>query len=101
MATSTNTVELHVKGMTCQSCVANLSEELADVTGVVETSVDLNPEGVSTVTVTSDRHLEDTIFKSAVTEAGYQLVGLSRTSLSLAGDQKAENGDCDCNCGRR
>ncbi|MBP2475928.1 copper ion binding protein [Crossiella equi] len=61
-----------VTGMTCQHCVSSVTEELSEVTGVTGVAVDL-PTGA--VTVTSDRELTAEEVKTAVTEAGYQLVG--------------------------
>lgn len=59
-----------VTGMTCEHCVASVTEELtalADVTGV---DVEL---ATGTVTVTSGRELSNDEVAAAVTEAGYQL----------------------------
>jgi copper chaperone len=59
-----------VTGMTCEHCVASVTEELtalADVTGV---RVDL---ATGSVTVTSDRPLSAEEVTGAVTEAGYEL----------------------------
>jgi copper chaperone len=59
-----------VTGMTCEHCVASVTEELtalADVTGV---AVDL---ATGSVTVASERPLSTEEVTEAVTEAGYQL----------------------------
>jgi copper chaperone len=59
-----------VTGMTCEHCVASVTEELtalADVTGV---AVDL---ATGSVTVTSERWLSTQEVTEAVTEAGYKL----------------------------
>ncbi|HEY3750385.1 MAG TPA: heavy metal-associated domain-containing protein [Pseudonocardiaceae bacterium] len=59
-----------VTGMTCEHCVASVTEELtalADVTGV---AVDL---ATGSVTVTSERPLSTQEVTEAVTEAGYKL----------------------------
>lgn len=61
-----------VAGMTCQHCVASVTEELSELDGVTEVTVDL-PTGA--VTVTSATPLDDVAIKAAVTEAGYELVG--------------------------
>jgi copper chaperone len=61
-----------VAGMTCEHCVASVTEELtaiADVTGV---KVDL---AAGSVAVTSRRELSTEEVTSAITEAGYQLTG--------------------------
>ncbi|MFP5021654.1 heavy-metal-associated domain-containing protein [Pseudonocardia phyllosphaerae] len=59
-----------VTGMTCQHCVASVTEEVSEIDGVTAVDVDL-PTGA--VTVTSDAPLSDDAVKAAVEEAGYQL----------------------------
>jgi len=68
VSTSTYTVS----GMTCEHCVASVTEELCDLDGVRGVEVDL-PSGA--VTVTSDGRLDAGAVREAVEEAGYQLVG--------------------------
>ena len=62
-----------VTGMTCEHCVASVTEELRELPGVAEVQVDLVAGGTSTVTVTSERPLDDDAVRGAVDEAGYQL----------------------------
>ncbi|MFP5071701.1 heavy-metal-associated domain-containing protein [Pseudonocardia nantongensis] len=66
MSTATYTVT----GMTCQHCVASVTEEVGELDGVTGVEVDL-PTGA--VTVTSDAPVADDAVRSAVEEAGYQL----------------------------
>ncbi|GAA3042554.1 heavy-metal-associated domain-containing protein [Pseudonocardia yunnanensis] len=66
MSTSTYTVV----GMTCAHCVASVSEEIGEISGVRDVAVDL-PTGA--VTVTSDNPVDDADVRAAVEEAGYQL----------------------------
>jgi copper ion binding protein len=66
MSTSTYTVT----GMTCEHCVASVTEEISEITGVSAVAVDLTS---GAVTVTSDPPLEDADVRAAVEEAGYQL----------------------------
>jgi copper chaperone len=66
MSTSTYTVV----GMTCAHCVASVSEEIGEISGVRDVTVDL-PTGA--VTVTSDNPVDDADVRAAVEEAGYQL----------------------------
>ena len=66
MSTSTYTVV----GMTCAHCVASVSEEIGEISGVRDVAVDL-PTGA--VTVTSDSPVDDADVRAAVEEAGYQL----------------------------
>jgi copper chaperone CopZ len=62
-----------VTGMTCQHCVAAVTEELTAIDGVSSVSIDLVPDGTSTVEVTSESALEIEQVRAAVDEAGYEL----------------------------
>ncbi|AEA28945.1 copper ion binding protein (plasmid) [Pseudonocardia dioxanivorans CB1190] len=66
MAVSTYTVT----GMTCDHCVASVREEIGELSGVREVTVDL-PTGL--VTVTTDAQVDDADIRAAVEDAGYQL----------------------------
>ncbi len=72
------TVQLSVTGMTCHHCVMSVTEELQEVPGVKNVSVMLEPEGTSTVTVITDTGVEDDAMREAISEAGYDLVGIAR-----------------------
>ncbi|GAA0901367.1 heavy-metal-associated domain-containing protein [Pseudonocardia zijingensis] len=61
-----------VTGMTCQHCVASVTEEISEIDGVTGVAVDL-PTGA--VTVTSTTPLDDAAVRAAVEEAGYELAG--------------------------
>jgi len=61
-----------VTGMTCGHCVASVTEEVSEIAGVTDVAVDLSS---GAVTVTSDRQLETAEVRTAIEEAGYQLVG--------------------------
>ena len=61
-----------VTGMTCEHCVASVTEEISEIEGVTGVVVDL-PTGA--VTVTSDHPVDDAHVRAAVEEAGYQLAG--------------------------
>lgn len=63
-----------VSGMTCDHCIAAVTEELRAVPGVESVSVDLRPGEESVVTVTSDADLAIDDVRAAVDEAGYDLV---------------------------
>lgn len=69
------TTTVNVSGMTCQHCVASVTEELQEVDGVQDVQVDLVAGGDSAVTITSDRDLDEAAVRSAVEEAGYQVTG--------------------------
>ncbi len=67
--------QLQVRGMTCNHCVHAVKEELGAIDGVQGVEVDLDPEGISKVTVTADAPLADDAVRSALVEAGdYELV---------------------------
>jgi copper chaperone len=66
MPTSTWTVT----GMTCGHCVASVTEELLEITGVEDVDVVL---ASGAVTVTSAQPLPRDVVDRAVREAGYEL----------------------------
>lgn len=68
---SESTASFTVSGMTCDHCAASVREEVGALPGVRQVDVDV-PTG--RVTVTSDGPLADADVRSAVEEAGYQLV---------------------------
>ena len=68
MSTSTYVVT----GMTCGHCVASVTEEVSEVDGVQDVSVDL---ATGALTVTSAEPLADDAVRAAVEEAGYSLAG--------------------------
>jgi copper chaperone CopZ len=59
-----------VTGMTCQHCVASVTEELTALPEVTGVEVDL---AAGAVTVISVRELSTPQVAAAITEAGYQL----------------------------
>jgi copper chaperone len=60
-----------VRGMTCGHCVGAVSQELASVPGVESVDVDLD-SGVATVV--SAGGVDAAAVRSAIDEAGYELV---------------------------
>ncbi|BDZ60165.1 MULTISPECIES: heavy-metal-associated domain-containing protein [Barrientosiimonas] len=69
------TTTVTVSGMTCQHCVASVTEELQEVDGVQDVQVDLVAGGDSPVTITSEGDLDPAAVRGAVEEAGYQVTG--------------------------
>jgi copper chaperone len=63
-----------VSGMTCGHCVSAVTEELRQLPGVTEVTVDLVAGGTSAVHVVSETPLDDATVRAAVDEAGYELV---------------------------
>ena len=69
------TTSYKVTGMSCEHCVNAVTSELRSLDGVAAVSVDLVPDGLSLVTVTSTGPLADDAVSEALDEAGgYQLV---------------------------
>jgi copper ion binding protein len=66
MHTSTYTVT----GMSCEHCVASVTEEIGELAGVAGVDVDL---ATGVVTVTSTEELARERVGAAVEEAGYEL----------------------------
>lgn len=69
------TTECTVRGMTCGHCTAAVTEEVTAIPGVADISIDLVEGGDSTVTITSDSEIDIDKIRSAIAEAGYELVG--------------------------
>lgn len=59
-----------VTGMTCGHCVASVTEEVSEIAGVTDVSVELE---TGAVTITSDAPVESAAVRAAVEEAGYQV----------------------------
>ncbi|HWC81726.1 MAG TPA: heavy-metal-associated domain-containing protein [Pseudonocardiaceae bacterium] len=71
MADPTSTATTYtVTGMTCQHCVASVTEEISEIDDVQAVDVDLDS---GRVTVTSAAPVSEEAVRAAVTEAGYQL----------------------------
>jgi copper chaperone len=68
--TMSQTADYTVTGMTCQHCVASVTEEVQEVEGVTDVAVDLSS---GRLTVTSEQPLSEAEVRAAVEEAGYQL----------------------------
>jgi copper chaperone len=73
MATTT----YKVTGMSCGHCVNAVTSELTSLDGVSAVAVDLVPDGVSLVTVTSGAPLPAGIVAKALDEAGGYLLTAS------------------------
>lgn len=59
-----------VKGMTCEHCVASVTEEVQEIPGVEHVAVELQS---GALTVTTNRAVDDDAVRTAVQDAGYQL----------------------------
>ncbi len=69
----TMTKTLNIEGMMCAHCVAHVEKALSAVEGVASAKADL--EGKKAV-VTLSGEVSDQVLKDAVTEAGYEVVGV-------------------------
>jgi copper chaperone len=67
------TQSFEVAGMTCEHCVASVTEELSALDGVETVAVDLKPGSSSTVVVGASRALSGAEVRAAVEDAGYTL----------------------------
>ena len=56
--------------MTCGHCVASVTEEVQEISGVTDVQVDLASGALS---ITSSQPIDDEAVRAAVDEAGYQL----------------------------
>jgi copper chaperone len=61
-----------VAGMTCEHCARSVTEEIGEIDGVRDVAVDL---AGGAVTVVSAEPLDEGRVRTAVEEAGYELVG--------------------------
>lgn len=61
-----------VEGMTCGHCVASVTEEISEISGVTDVAVDLDSGRVE---ITSNTPVDDAAVRAAVDEAGYELIG--------------------------
>ncbi|MDO5753067.1 heavy-metal-associated domain-containing protein [Arthrobacter sp.] len=68
------TITVNVSGMTCGHCVSSVTEELTELKGVEDVSVELNSGGISEITITSTLTLDPAEVSEAVAEAGYLVV---------------------------
>jgi copper ion binding protein len=67
----TSTQTFTVAGMTCEHCVASVTEEVSELAGVRSVEVDL---ASGLLTVGADAALPEGAVRSAVEDAGYRLV---------------------------
>ena len=63
-----------VTGMSCEHCVNAVTRELTQLQGVSGVGVDLVPDGISLLTITSTGPLADEKVRAALDEAGDYVV---------------------------
>ena len=66
----TQSSEYTVTGMTCGHCLASVTEEVQEISGVTDVQVDL---ATGSLRFTSEQPVSDADVRAAVEEAGYQL----------------------------
>jgi copper chaperone CopZ len=64
-----------VAGMSCEHCANAVTSELSSLDGVTAVTVDLVPDGLSLVTVTSRQPLADEAVAVALDQAGDYRLG--------------------------
>jgi copper chaperone len=69
------TATYKVTGMSCEHCANAVTSELGRLDGVSAVTVDLAPDGLSLVTVTSAQPLADEAISAALEEAGDYRIG--------------------------
>ncbi|MDH6578327.1 heavy-metal-associated domain-containing protein [Kitasatospora sp. MAP5-34] len=67
-----STITYTVSGMSCGHCEKSVSTEVSGIPGVTEVAADAK---AGTVTISSQSPIDDAQVRSAVDEAGYELVG--------------------------
>ncbi|WHH59981.1 copper ion binding protein [Petroclostridium sp. X23] len=65
------TKTIYIEGMSCGHCVGHVEEALKEICGVKAVSVDLQKKFA---TVELAHEVEDEKFKSAIDDAGYEVV---------------------------
>jgi copper ion binding protein len=65
---------LKIEGMMCQHCVAHVTKALQAVDGVLSVEVNLKKK---TAVVELSKTVEDEVFVSVITEAGYEVKKIS------------------------
>ena len=93
-----NTSTYTVVGMTCGHCVASVTEEISQIPGVNDVTVDLASGGL---TVSGVADVDDAAVRAAVEEAGYQ-VAAPENNVASPGLQVVEadgqRPGCGCGC---
>ncbi|WP_157365207.1 heavy-metal-associated domain-containing protein [Arthrobacter sp. QXT-31] len=64
-----------ISGMHCGHCVSSVTEELQELDGVQDVTVELNKDGISVATITSASKLDPEEISEAIAEAGYTVAG--------------------------
>ncbi|MET1156566.1 cation transporter [Arthrobacter sp.] len=68
------TAEYRVAGMTCGHCSSSITQAHSALDGVRDVQIALAPGCISTVSLAASLPLDEGAARSAVTEAGYELI---------------------------
>jgi len=82
---------LNVPGMTCGHCVKHVTTELENIGGH-NVSVDLRPEGTSTVYFDSETEFPHETLAAAIDEAGYEITGTAFVNYVREDDRLVKDG---------
>lgn len=85
------TIDLHVEGMSCASCVRHVNAALAPVAGVTEVSVDL---AAGRVRISGDADVQ--ALMAALQDAGYPAKAAASTQASEGGKARGCGGSSCC-----
>ena len=66
--------EYRVAGMTCGHCTSSVTDALCALDDVSDVQVALVPGGISTVTLLAVSPVSDSAVRSAIADAGYELI---------------------------
>jgi copper chaperone CopZ len=69
----TQHVSIGVTGMTCNHCVGAVTSEVMKLEGVTQVDIDLAPDGVSQVAISSESLLDLEQVALAIEDAGYEM----------------------------
>jgi copper chaperone CopZ len=86
----TTVTALSVSGMTCGHCVSAVTRELKGVSGVQDISVELHNGETSSVRVISNKPVPEDALRDAVSEAGYDVVGVRVVEDAVAAESAAQ-----------
>ncbi|HYE81719.1 MAG TPA: copper ion binding protein [Clostridia bacterium] len=65
--------QINIEGMSCGHCVKHVEGALGEIGGVKKVDVDLKSKHAI---VELEHDVEDSVFKAAIEEAGYEVVGV-------------------------
>lgn len=82
----TENMTLAIGGMTCASCIAHVEGALADISGVISSSVNLASEQANVTYIPGMADFDD--FKKAVTETGYQVLDIIDNRVDIEKDEE-------------